>query len=253
MPRKKELKSEDFECAFPTRLREIMGTQGKTQQDVADAVGKTRQAIGYYADGSSSPDWKTIVKLAQFFSVSTDWLLGLTDVQSSDTDMKQVCDYTGLSEKAVEQIVEWKYAPINFLSLLNQVLMSGSFHMMMYHAHDFRDCVIAEQTYWKLWGKYFPEQSIELQKAEGEQRKEAFCVALKKMIEETSFPCSIKNKIWAEHQIWNGNESYEYLRDSLIDVGGFALSDIYEYRTSKDLSDLLHEIRNGIVASVDDC
>lgn len=256
MPRKREQKAEDFTGAFPSRLREIMRVQNKTQQDVATAIGKTRQAIGYYADGSSSPDWKTIIKLALYFEVSTDWLLGITNVKSSDEDIKRVCDYTGLSEGAIEQITEWKCSPINsdggFLSLLDQVLVSGSFHMLMYHAKDFLDCVIAEKIYWELWREYFPEHDIVIQKAEGEQRKEAFCTALKKKIEEATFPRSIINKILAEHQIWDGDDSSEHLRDSLIDVDGFSLSDIYEYRTSKELTELLNEIRNGANPCSDD-
>lgn len=102
MPRKKEQKPEDYGSPFPSRLREIMCEQGKTQREVADAVGKTRQAVGYYADGSSSPDWKTLVKLAQYFGVSTDWLLGLSEETVPNADVRSVCEFTGLSAWTVE-------------------------------------------------------------------------------------------------------------------------------------------------------
>jgi hypothetical protein len=36
--------------------------------------------------------------------VSADWLLGLSDTQSPDADVQQVCKYTGLSEEAVHQL-----------------------------------------------------------------------------------------------------------------------------------------------------
>lgn len=101
MPRKRETKSADFYSAFPERLRAIMQEHETTQQELAEYVGKSRQAIGYYADGSSSPDWKTIVSLARYFGVSTDWLLGVTDVQSTDIDIQQICEYLGLSEQAI--------------------------------------------------------------------------------------------------------------------------------------------------------
>ncbi|MBD5154030.1 MAG: helix-turn-helix transcriptional regulator [Oscillibacter sp.] len=101
MPRKREEKPANFYAAFPERLREIMQEHATTQQELAEYVGKSRQAIGYYADGSSSPDWKTVVSLARYFGVSTDWLLGATDVQSTNIDIQQICKYLGLSEQAI--------------------------------------------------------------------------------------------------------------------------------------------------------
>lgn len=102
MPRKRGEKSADFYAVFPERLREIMQDHGTTQQELAEYVGKSRQAIGYYADGSSSPDWQTLANLARYFEVSTDWLLGLTDAKSTDFDIQQTCKYTGLSEESVK-------------------------------------------------------------------------------------------------------------------------------------------------------
>lgn len=101
MPRKRETKSVDFYDVFPERLREVMQEHGTTQQELAEYIGKSRQAIGYYADGSSSPDWKTLAKIAQYFEVSADWLLGTTDVQSTDIDVQKICNYLGLSEQSV--------------------------------------------------------------------------------------------------------------------------------------------------------
>ena len=40
---------ERYNTIFPTRLRAIMDELHVTQQDVADAIGKSRQAVGFYA------------------------------------------------------------------------------------------------------------------------------------------------------------------------------------------------------------
>lgn len=102
MPRKRGEKTADFYAVFPERLREIMQAHGTTQQEIAEYVGKSRQAIGYYADGSSTPDWQTLAKLATYFGISTDWLLGLADAQSIDFDIQRICKYTGLSEESIK-------------------------------------------------------------------------------------------------------------------------------------------------------
>ena len=79
MPRKQKDKDGDYNKVFPVRLRESLRINDKTQQNLADYLGKSRQAVSYYCDGSSSPDWETITKIAGFFEYSTDYLLGLTN------------------------------------------------------------------------------------------------------------------------------------------------------------------------------
>ena len=104
MPRKKSIITDSYNSAFPKRLRYLMETQNVTRQDLGMALQKTRQAVGYYADGSSSPDWETIIKIAQYFRVTTDYLLGLTDSPTLNADIRQVADYTGLWGEAVTQL-----------------------------------------------------------------------------------------------------------------------------------------------------
>lgn len=106
MPRKRSaINAECFYKPFPSALRYLMEKNHTTQQELAEVLGKTRQSISYYCDGSSSPDWETLAKIAKFYSVSSDWILGLSDVQSPNADMKSVCDFTGLSEASVESIL----------------------------------------------------------------------------------------------------------------------------------------------------
>lgn len=103
MARKQRIHPENYDKVFPTRLRELM--KGKTQQDLAVYLGKTRQAISYYLDGSSSPDWETLAKIASFFGVSSDYLIGLTQ---DPNRAPSAVDTIGLSPKAIKTIVDWK-------------------------------------------------------------------------------------------------------------------------------------------------
>lgn len=47
-------------------------------------------------------------KIADYYGVSTDYLLGRTNIPTTDTEIKAVCEYTGLSEKAVKVLAEWR-------------------------------------------------------------------------------------------------------------------------------------------------
>ena len=47
-----------------------------SQKAVADYIGLSRQAYAHYEFGDRYPDLKTLCKLADFFGVSVDYLLG---------------------------------------------------------------------------------------------------------------------------------------------------------------------------------
>ena len=44
---------------------------------------------------------------ADFYGVSADWLLGLTDVRTPDSSVRNICQYTGLNENAVKTLGGW--------------------------------------------------------------------------------------------------------------------------------------------------
>lgn len=93
-----------YDGCFATRLRELMKKSKVTQQDLAAAVGTTRQAISQYADGSVQPNIEKLYKIAEYFKVSADYLLGISEVTSSDIDTKAINKMLGLSEKAINEM-----------------------------------------------------------------------------------------------------------------------------------------------------
>ena len=49
------------------------------QTDVAEQTGIDQRTLSNYETGKTNPDSSAIIKLAEFFNVSTDYLLGVTD------------------------------------------------------------------------------------------------------------------------------------------------------------------------------
>lgn len=62
-----------------TRLKELRVKNNLTQRELADKIGVSPQSYGYYENGINKPDPERLVKLADFFQVSTDYLLGRED------------------------------------------------------------------------------------------------------------------------------------------------------------------------------
>ena len=66
----------DASAVFSERVRDLRAKKGVSQQKVADEVGVTKVGYQYYEYGRKLPGFKTLSKLADFFEVSTDYLLG---------------------------------------------------------------------------------------------------------------------------------------------------------------------------------
>lgn len=62
-----------------SRLKELRLDKGVTQQSVSNATQISRSVLSQYENGIAEPTASVVVKLAQYFSVSTDYLLGRTD------------------------------------------------------------------------------------------------------------------------------------------------------------------------------
>ncbi|WP_026189013.1 LexA family protein [Orenia marismortui] len=63
-------------------LKKLRMEMNLTQKELADKLGITRGAIGHYEQGKRSPDNEMLAKLADFFDVSVDYLLGRTDMRT---------------------------------------------------------------------------------------------------------------------------------------------------------------------------
>ncbi|MBQ8331087.1 MAG: helix-turn-helix transcriptional regulator [Clostridia bacterium] len=61
------------------RLIALRKERELTQADLAKAINKTRSTVSGYETEGKEPDYATLCNLARFFSVSTDYLLGVED------------------------------------------------------------------------------------------------------------------------------------------------------------------------------
>ena len=67
---------------FKNRLKELRGEKGLTQRELADLINLSSSTIAMYETGQRMPDPEILQKLADVFGVTTDYLLGRTDIKS---------------------------------------------------------------------------------------------------------------------------------------------------------------------------
>ncbi len=64
---------------FGTRLKELRKSKHITQQELAEAVNLVKSSISAYEKDLKYPSIDVLIKLSNYFDVSCDYLLGLTD------------------------------------------------------------------------------------------------------------------------------------------------------------------------------
>lgn len=62
------------------RIRDLREDRDLTQSDLAKMLGCTQQTYSRYESGEITIDIYNLIKLADFYGTSCDFLLGLTDV-----------------------------------------------------------------------------------------------------------------------------------------------------------------------------
>ncbi len=84
---------------FSNRLVELRKRNKVTQKNLADAVGLNVRMIQFYESGTKKPDYDNLVKLAEYFNVSLDFLSGKSDSE------KGVIERSVPSEQA--ELLRW--------------------------------------------------------------------------------------------------------------------------------------------------
>lgn len=87
---------------FPSRLSRLMADYNASQQAVADAVGVSRQAVAQWKEGKTIPDMNNFQKLAAYFQVPYEYLLG--DTESRTQENVALSDSLGLSDEAIDHL-----------------------------------------------------------------------------------------------------------------------------------------------------
>ena len=61
---------------FPQRLKELRLKKGLTQTELGEKVGVKQNTFTNWENGKREPSYENLVKLADLFEVSLDWLFG---------------------------------------------------------------------------------------------------------------------------------------------------------------------------------
>ena len=64
---------------FKEKLKELRIENKLSQQELAKKLNVSQRSISNWENGVREPDFETLILIARFFSVTTDYLLGISD------------------------------------------------------------------------------------------------------------------------------------------------------------------------------
>ena len=97
-----------------------------SQSELSRQLNCTQAALSQYENGNREPGLNDLVNIACCLNTTTDYLLGLTDIASTEGEVKTIGDYLGLTEKSIRKLHDMfsKYkAQTNEEHILEEVKM----------------------------------------------------------------------------------------------------------------------------------
>ena len=120
------------------RIQSLRKQKGMSQEELADKIGVSRQAVSKWESEQSTPDLDKVVIMSELFEVTTDYLLkGIEPVAVNDhKTMADVVDEKILNEKngrRAKSILKWvliglgAFLTMDVISLIVFLLLNGGF------------------------------------------------------------------------------------------------------------------------------
>jgi len=88
-------------------LNRALKLRNVSQKEIASVLGVNPNIISYFCHDKRIPNTQQIIDIAEYLNVSTDYLLGRSEISSSNENVQIACDVTGLPEKIIELFHEY--------------------------------------------------------------------------------------------------------------------------------------------------
>ena len=85
-----------------TNLKKLREDASISQKAVADAIGVSQQSVNKYENHNIEPDIETLIRIADFFETSVDYLIGHTSIRRKIEEV-HIFELNDRESKVMEQ------------------------------------------------------------------------------------------------------------------------------------------------------
>lgn len=177
--------------AIGERIRTAREKMNMKQEDLASKLFCKREVVSYYENGNRDIKTDTLIRLSEILGVTTDYLLGLSKAETKDIEIASICDYTGLSERSIDNLNTYKKYPdiIEFIDTI--IANSNIFTNLSHYASEYFDSL---RRCKELKEKY-PDHLIESPHIHLSTNTETFSVDEKHEAEERELHGIYRNEV----------------------------------------------------------
>lgn len=152
---------------FPDRLRLLRQEMGYTQRRMGEQFGVSQQTVAQWEKGTREPDHKMLKKIARFFNVSLDYLMGVDkaiDTQIAENikrsrerlgvSQSTLAEYLGVNVQKIDAFEQGKELPsVSELEKISSGLWTTPENLMSMQ-HLFDESFIREKFLLTVMQKY---------------------------------------------------------------------------------------------------
>ena len=136
---------------FANHLATCLEENNCSYEQLARETKLVKSSIGNYKAGNTEAKIVALVRIAQYFKVSTDYMLGLTEVKATEPTLKSACEYVQLPDEAVKHLhgVDREQHPL-YRNIASYLISSGIFDEIV---TQLENSLIAGRQYEILYGE----------------------------------------------------------------------------------------------------
>lgn len=114
-------------ATFRERLKLLREEKGLSQKALGKLLNLSQSAIAYYETGDKEPTQETLHRLADYFGVSVDYLLGRTDIRempgvgTDELELDEILRKENVLFEGVPLTAEEKRSVLDFLRLADRI------------------------------------------------------------------------------------------------------------------------------------
>ena len=137
-----------MESEFSKRLGSLITQSGETLSEISSKTGIATGSLSKYQNDEAQASVAKLLVLADYFEVSADWLLGITDTKTRNESVQDVCWITGLSEDAVNVLIgAVKSGSGRIPEFISVMLEYKEFSSIMGGFYDYIDALLSIKQY----------------------------------------------------------------------------------------------------------
>lgn len=117
-------------CPFSRRLQELVTDPAS----LANYLGCTVQAVNQYKTNAAFPKTENLIKIAEYYQVSLDYLMGFTNIPNRDTSLQAINEVTGLDVDAIIKLneIKEKNAQTSFSDIISLLISDKNAEYFLY-------------------------------------------------------------------------------------------------------------------------